>query len=330
MPLSALSPNARGALIALGSFAVFSAHDVVVKYLGGAYSPIQIIFFSVLFSFPLFVFVLLGRAAGDGLRPRRPWWTLARTLAVVVTAFSAFTAFSLLPLAQTYAILFATPLLITVLAVPLLGERVGLRRGIAVVVGLCGVLVVLRPASVSLSLGHLAALVAAIGSACASIIVRRLGSTERSAVLLVFPLLANVLVMGALLPVVYVPMPLEHLGAVAGLSVLSLLATAGMIAAYRAGEAGSVAPMQYSQILWAALYGWLLFDERLDAATIAGASIVIASGLYILLRESSGTASRNRPVLSTRTRMETGIAPRISALTRRQEDATSDHPPRSQ
>jgi len=309
-------PNARAALIALAAFAVFSLHDVIVKWLGARYTPIQIIFFSVLFAFPLFTIVLVRMREAGSLRPARPAWSLLRTAAVVFTAFSAFTAF-VLPLAQAYALLFATPLLITLLSIPLLGERVGPRRGAAVLAGLAGVIVVLRPGATELSLGHAAGLVAALAGATASIIVRKLGSQERPLVLLLYPLLANLVVMGALLPRVYVPMPFVDLAAMAALAVLSLIATAGTVAAYRSGEGAVVAPMQYSQIVWAALYGSLLFWETLDAATLVGACIVICSGVYIVLRESGARMSGKQPVLSTRTRMETGVMPRVSALTGR-------------
>lgn len=314
-----LRPNVKAALISLASFAAFSTHDVIIKALGGTYSPIQIVFFSVLLGFPLTTLMLIGDASGEGLWPRRPVWSGLRTFAVVVTGFSAFYAFSVLPLAQTYAILFATPLLITILSVPILGETVRLRRWIAVIAGLIGVLIVLRPGHTALSLGHLAALTAAFGAATAAIIVRKIGGQERSMVLLLYPMLANVIVMGALLGFVYEPMPALHLGGLALIAGLGLLATLGQIIAYKTGEAVIVAPMQYSQMLWAILYGYLLFQERVDAMTLLGAAVIIASGLYILLREGRAAVSENRPVLRSRSRPETGTAPRVSTLLHRGE-----------
>jgi len=186
-----MGSNTRGALIALLAFAVFATHDVIVKILGADYSPIQIIFFSVLFGFPWVTLMLIRDASSGNLRPRHPYWTALRTLATTLTGVAAYYAFSALPLAQVYAILFATPLLITILAIPILGETVRLRRWVAVLVGLCGVLVVLKPGAQELTLGHAAALIAAIGSALASIIVRKIGKDERSIVLLIFPMMAN-------------------------------------------------------------------------------------------------------------------------------------------
>lgn len=301
----------KGPIFALIAFAIFATHDVFIKVLGGVYSPIQIVFFGVLFSFPLAALFLLRDQTEGTLLPRHPYWMAARTLAAVITGFSAFYAFSVLPLAQTYAILFAAPLLITILAIPILGERVRIRRWLAVLVGLAGVLVVLRPGQVPLELGHLAALVAAICGAFASIVVRKIGREERSVVIMLYPMMANFFIMGALLPLVYVPMPIEHLGVVALIAVLAWVAGRFLIAAYTVGEAATVAPMQYSQILWASAYGFLFFDESPSLDTVVGAAIIIASGLYIVLRESRNTDGSTTPVLRTRSRAETGTTPRV-------------------
>lgn len=306
--------NLNGALLALAAFAIYAVHDVVVKTLGGSYAPFQIMFFAVLFSFPLTILIMMRDKTMDNLRPRHPWWTALRTVAAVVTGVCAFYAFANLPLAQTYAILFAAPLLITVLSIPILGETVRIRRWIAVIVGLIGVLIVLRPGQTELTLGHWAALVAAGTGALASVIVRKIGREERSVVLLLYPMMTNFVVMGAALPFVYRPMPVEDLGAFGLIALLGVIASLVLIAAYRAGEAAIIAPMQYSQILWASIFGFLLFDETVDLETGLGAAIIIASGLYIVLRESQSTASENLPVLRTRSRPETGLAPRVSSL----------------
>ncbi|SFR01563.1 DMT family transporter [Poseidonocella sedimentorum] len=306
--------NTKGALHALTAFAIFSAHDTVVKFLGGTYSPFQIIFFTALFSFPIITMMLMGSTTKGNLLPVHPWWTAARTCATVVTGISAFYAFSTLPLTQVYAIIFAAPLLITVLAIPILGETVRLRRWIAVLVGLTGVVIVLRPGTAELSLGHLAALAAACGSAFASIIVRKIGSDERSVVLLLYPLAANCILMAFALPFVYRPMPLTDMAGAAGIALLGLLAASFVISAYRNGEAAIVAPMQYSQIIWATLFGALLFDEFPDGPTILGAAIVIASGVYIVLRESRSGQSANTPVLRTRTRFGVTTTPRLNTI----------------
>lgn len=304
--------NLHGALMALLAFGVFATHDILVKELGATYAPPQVVFFSVLMSFPLLTMLLIRQKRATSLRPRFPIWVLVRSVAIVINALSVFYAFSVLPLAQTYAVLFATPLLITLLAIPILGERVGIHRGAAVLLGLIGVLVVLRPGSADLELGHAAAVLAACGGAFASVIVRKIGKEEHSAVLLAYPMLINILAMGAMLPWVYQPMPLADLGLAAGVAVLSFSAMICMITAYRLGEAAVVAPMQYSQLIWALFYGSMFFDEQVDTMTLIGAGLIIASGVYIVWRESrGGKVSENMPVIRARGRPDTGTAPRL-------------------
>lgn len=315
--MTSSSSNLKGAALSLAAFGIYATHDVVVKYLGGSYSAVQIIFFAGLLSFPLVSAMLLGDRRDENLVPRHPWWSLLRAVSAVISGVLGFYAFSKLPLAQCYAIFFSMPLLITLLAIPMLGERVGLRRGLAVVVGLIGVLVVLRPGDAALSLGHLAALTAAVAGALGSVIVRKIGKDERSAVLMLYPMLGNVLAMGAALPFVYEPMPIAHLGLMCIIALFSFIAGLLVIKAYRTAPAVIVAPMQYSQILWAALYGSLLFDESVDWATAIGSAIIIGSGIYIVLREGKPSVSENRPVSSTKSRQETGATPRVSVMMRR-------------
>ena len=318
MPM--MKSNLRGALMALISFAIYSTHDVFVKFLGGQYSPVQIIFFSVMFGFPLVALMLIGDRNDGNLRPKHPWWTLLRTGSAMVTGLAAFYAFSVLPLAQTYAILFAAPLLITLLAIPILGEKVGIRRGLAIVVGLMGVMIVLRPSGAELGLGHMAALAAAVSSSLASVIVRKIGPDERSVVLMLYPMIANFVVLGLALPFVYKPMPIEHLGMIAIIASFSFVAGLFIIDAYKSAEAVIVAPMQYSQMIWAAFFGYFIFNESPDQWTLIGAAVIMSSGLYIVLRESRLGASKNTPVLESRSRPETGVMPRISLLLSREKD----------
>ena len=301
---------AAGPILALIAFAAYSSHDALIKQLGATYSVFQILFFSTLLSFPLVVIMLLRDPEPGTLRPRYLSWSLVRTASMVTGWAAVFYAFSVLPLAQTYAILFSTPLLITIFAIPVLGERVGLHRGGAVLLGLVGVLIVLRPGGgTELGIGHAAALVAAVCSAASSVIVRRIGREERAAVLMIYPMVAGVVVMGLLQPVVYVPVALGDLALMGVVAALAFVAALLIIAAYRRAEAAVVAPMQYSQIVWAVIFGWLFFDEVPDGGTALGAAVVIASGLYIVFRESRADVSINRPVLATRTRIAPVTSP---------------------
>lgn len=309
--------NLRGALLSLAAFGLYASHDVVVKILGGSYSTFQTMFFSGLMGFPLVTLMLLSDRRDGTLIPRHPWWTVTRTVASVATGVMGFFAFSQLPMAQCYAIFFAMPLLITLMAIPMLGEKVGLRRGLAVIVGLIGVMIVLRPGGEPLSIGHLAALGAATTGAFSSVIVRKIGRDERSVVLMLYPMVLTFLAMGLTMPFVYEPMPVEDLGLTAVMAALGLAGAFASIASYRIAPAIIVAPMQYSQIIWAAFYGWLFFSETIDLYTAIGTVVIIGSGIYIVLREGTPSVSLNRPVLENRSRMETGTLPRISSWLKR-------------
>jgi drug/metabolite transporter (DMT)-like permease len=318
--MATLSPNLKGILLGLLGFAIYATNDVVIKVLGQTYAPIQTLFFLVLFGFPVALLMLLTDPTEASLRPRRPFWVGMRIVGYLINSLCGFYAFATLPLAQVYSLLFTGPLMITLLAVPILGERLGLQRLGAVLVGLLGVLVVLRPGGeVTLSLGHLAAFGAAFGGSLAAVAGRKVGDVERSAVLLIYPMLAAFLISGALLPTVYQPMPLDHLGLYALVAALNFAATLTVIAAFRAGEAAVVSPMNYSQIIWATGFGVLLFGEVPDLGTFLGSAIIIASGLYIVLRENSGSRSIIRPVLTTVARLPLA-PPAWRAATRRKRD----------
>lgn len=319
--------NLSGIAFALLAFALYATHDAAIKKLGETYSPFQIVFFVVLMGFPVVTLMLVRSTTADTLRPRVPMWSALRTAGVVVMGFCAFYAFSVLPLAQTYAILFTTPLMITVLSVPMLGEVVRRHRWIAVFSGLVGVIVVLRPGSSELGLGHIAALVSAFSAAFVAVIMRKIGGIERREVLLLYPLLANFAVMLCALPFVYIPMPLEDLGLVLLIAVLAVAAMSLMIRAYTLADAALVAPMQYSQIIWATLFGWLFFDETSDFMTALGAGIIILSGAYVVIRERGASSSANQPVLrSLSRRPEMGATPRLSVASKTVQETVEEIP----
>ncbi|WP_339113792.1 DMT family transporter [Thioclava sp. GXIMD2076] len=308
--------NLKGALYGLLAMAIYASHDAIVKGLGGKFSAIQIVFVAALLSFPIISFIMLSDKKAGHLRPLYPGWVVLRSVCMIVAGVAAFYAFSTLPLAQVYPILFATPLLVTILSIPMLGETVRLRRWAAIGVGLLGVLIVVRPGQSDLELGHLAAVVASFCTAMASVIVRKVGSEERSIVLLIYPMMGNFLAMGAALPFVYVPMEISEFALMGLIALFGLIASFITILAYREGEAVIVAPMQYSQIIWAVIFGYLFFGEGVDAATIIGAGVVIASGVYMVLREKSSGTSENKPITNTRHRLEMPYAPRSSLFGR--------------
>jgi len=291
------SSPAVGLGIAFLGFAFYASHDAITKHLGAEYSVFQIIFFAMLFAFVPMSIMMLADRKTDNFRPAHPFLVLSRSALSIVALSCGFYAFTVLPLAEVYSLLFAAPLLITVFSIPILGEVVRLQRWAAVVVGLVGVLIVLRPGTTDLTLGHAAAVTSACASALASVVVRKIGSAERSAVLILYPMLLSMLVMGATLPGVYRPMELTDLMLMAGLGFLSVLAQLCIIAGYRAAPAAVIAPMQYSQILWATVFGFFFFQESPDFYVGVGSAVIIGSGIFVVWRESRSNVSVRSPVL---------------------------------
>jgi len=287
----------RGVGLSLIGFAAFSLHDALIKSVEGI--PVfQVVFFVALFSFVPFTLFLAFDSTERSLRPRLPVLVGLRCAFTVAGLLCVFYAFGNLPMAEVYSLLFAAPILITLLAIPILGERVRLFRWFAIVLGMLGVLVVLRPGTTTLSLSHLAALGAASCTALTSVVTRKIGSREHSVTLILYPMLANVVVTGIATIFVYVPVSGDVLLRLCGIGILSVIGQSLMIQAYRASEAQFVAPMQYSQMLWALLYGAIFFNETVDRTVILGSAVIVFSGLLFIWREM--VASVTQPVLRTR------------------------------
>ena len=135
--------------------------------------------------------------------------------------------------------------------------------------------------------------------------------------MILYPMLTNLVLTAMVLPFVYVAVPIADLGGLAVVSALVLLAMGLLIAAYTRGDAIIVAPMQYSQIIWATLFGVLWFNEFPEWQTYVGTAIIALSGIYILKREATGNVSKNTPVLKTRTRIGTATGVRVGSILRR-------------
>jgi drug/metabolite transporter (DMT)-like permease len=273
--------------LALLAFALFTFMDTVVKLLGGRYHVVQILFFNSIFALAATCAIAGWNGGVARIRTRYPGLHLVRWVISFIGTLSVFYAYARLPLAYVYAVLFASPLIITALSVPLLGEQVGWRRWSAVAVGFVGVLVILRPEAAGIEPLALFALVGALGHALNMIIVRRLGRTDPVETFGFYGNLLSMVGAGLLLPLFWVQPTLADVllsalaGSIAG-SGFWLLATA-----FRHAPAAVVAPFQYSQMPYGILVGWLLFANRPDPKTLLGAAIVIASGIYILRREAA-------------------------------------------
>ncbi len=286
-------PGARPDRIGLGlalavlTFATWSTNDAIVKWVSGGYSVFLIVF--VITGFAVIPAAALVGATGlRSLRPRYPLVVLVRAVILLASTLCIFTALRSLTMAEAYTIVFTSPLIITLLSVPVLGEKVGWRRSVAVAVGFAGVLVMLRPGMQTLGTGHLAALGCALTYSAGALIVRRYGAEAPAAMLT--PMVAVKLAASAILVTVVDGWVMPNL------VDLLLMAAAGLcygtghilfILAFRYAPAAIVAPFQYSQMVWATVFGIVLFGNWPDGFTLLGATVVVGSGLYIAARENT-------------------------------------------
>ncbi len=287
----------KGVGFAFLGFAVFSGHDALIKSLRD-YSVFQILFFATLFSYVPFSIALSLGADAVHLRPKQPKMVLLRSGFMAATGILAFTAFGQLPMTEVYAILFTSPMMISVLAIIFLNEKIHAFRWFAIVLGLVGVLVVLRPGVSGLNGGHLAALGAAFCSSFASILARKMGGDEHVAAATLWPMVLGLAVNGGLMIGAYQPMLMEVMFKMFAIGVLGLIGTTLVLQGYRNAPAQFVAPIQYSQMLWAIMYGTLFFYEKPDRFVLLGCSLIVLSGLLIVWRETR--ISKQKPALSTR------------------------------
>ncbi|GAB1361902.1 DMT family transporter [Rhodobacter sp.] len=290
----ALPPTLTGAGLGLVAFGAYSAYDVSAKLLGSDYHPLQVIAAGGLMIMPLLlIYALLDRGTGS-LRPVRPGLMALRAVGTILNFVCGVTAFILLPLAEAYVIFFTMPLFIALLAVPVLGERLDPIRGLAVLLGLAGVVIALDPTATPLSLGHLLALTGSLVGAVNYVIIRKTGAVERTAVMLIWPQVALFLFVAVTMPFVYRPMPIAHLGLAVLMALALLLGMLAILAAYRRAPAIVVAPMQYSQIIWAGVLGALLFDEEMGRGTFFGAVLIAVAGLLVVARQDRPATAPGR------------------------------------
>ncbi|MBL9048729.1 MAG: DMT family transporter [Tabrizicola sp.] len=275
-----MSSPLKGVLLGLAGFGLFSIADATIKFLGGNYHPVQIVAFAGLFTLPLIGLLWLKQPVS--LRPVHPWLMALRTLALIGNGLLVTYAFTTLPLAQAYAIFFTLPLMLTLLAWPVLGDRVDLIGGLAVLLGLAGVLVALNPGRVDLGIGHLAAILGTGLAAVHYLIIRRTGGVEAMVPMMLYPVLGQTISAFMILPGRYAPMPPADLATVAGLTLSGFCGTLLMIAAYRISPPIVVAPTQYSQIVWAAILGALIFNEPMTASSALGMMIIAIAGVLVV------------------------------------------------
>ena len=274
------------AAILIGMFTI-SIMDALAKWLGESYPIAELVFFRSLFALlPVFFIHWQQRDSIASLKPR--WWFghMLRAVLSLGALFAFFTGLRYLQLAEALSIAFAAPLFVTALSVPILGERVGPRRWAAVVIGFLGVLVMTRPGADAFKPEALYILAAALCYALSMLVTRRLARNETTPAIMLsgicVALAASILALpfGWRTPVGTDFWLFVMLGVVGGIGMYF------MTQAYRYAPAAVIAPFDYTALLWGTLIGWLVWQELPGTNVWFGAAIVIASGLYIVHRET--------------------------------------------
>lgn len=270
----------------LASIGMFSLMDAGLKLLSARYPPLQV---TALRGGASLLFVLPWVLATVGVRSLfRVRWPLHLLRAVLGIAMMASFVFALrtLPLSAAYTIFFIAPLLVTALSVPMLGEHVGPRRWMAIVVGFVGVLVVLRPSAEGIgSLAGLAVLFAAFGYAVSAITVRVLARTDSNQAIVVWLMVSMAVGAGLLAWTHWVPIHASDLWLIVGVGAAGALGQYAITEAFRQGEASLIAPLEYTALLWGLILDYSLWQVLPDSMTWVGAAIIVLSGLYLLRRE---------------------------------------------
>ena len=266
--------------------ALFALMDAGLKLLSPHYPPLQVAALRGLSSLPLVLaWVLWTARPGTLWRVHWPLHLLRGALGIGMM-FGFVYGLRSMPLSTAYAITFVAPMLVTAMAGPLLGERAGPRRWLAITVGLIGVLVILRPTGQGMAtLGGLAILLAAICYAASAITVRLLAQRDSTQAMVLWFIVLLSVGAGLLAAPNWQPLQTSHLSIIAGVGLFGSLAQVALTEAFRRGEASLIAPFEYSALIWGVGLDLALWQVLPDGVTWIGAGIVVVSGLYLLRRE---------------------------------------------
>ena len=280
----------KGVLLGFLAFAAYAFSDAFVKSLRGSLPAYEAVFFGAMLGLSALPFIK-GREDRwrEVVMAQRQGLWLIRAGASAIGSIAAVVAFTALPMAEAFALIFLLPIFVTILSVVILKEHVGWRRWSAVVAGFVGVLVVLRPGFRVLGIGHLAAIICGLSGAISMIAMRLAGPHEKRIGLFGAGIVGSMLVAGVMMLTRFRwPEPGQWL-LLLGYGLLSALGSVLLMLATRRAPANHVAPTQYSQMLWAVLLGYAIFNDRLDWPMAIGIAIILGAGLFTFVREEKVT-----------------------------------------
>lgn len=275
-----------GILLMVGAIATFTIIDACAKYLVGSVPPMMVVFARYGLSL-LYVVGLMWWTGSLTVRSRHPWLQVLRGFLLFASTLMNFMALQYLRLDQTSAIFFSNPLWVCALSPFLLGERIGPRRWVAVIVGFLGVLLIIRPGADHFHWAMMLSVTVAIAASLYQIITRKIGGRDPALVSLLLPsMVGTALAMPLGVADWYVP-------AWGLVGLMLLMGVAGglghhlLIKAHTLAPAPTLAPFVYTQIIWMIIVGFIVFGDVPDIYTLVGASIVVSSGLYVYYREQA-------------------------------------------
>ena len=248
-------------------------------------STTELVFYRFAFGLPPLLVWIAWSGNYAAWRTDRPFAHAGRAVVGLVTMALAFSALGFLPLAESATIGFVAPLFAVMLSALVLKEQVGVHRWSAVAAGFLGVLIVMQPGNALPPLGLAIALAAAFGVAVVTIMIRQIGRTESTQTIVLWFSLLSIPMVGMLMPFHASGHDAVGWAILATIGLFGGVAQLMLTASLRFAPVSVIAPFDYSQLLWAVLLGWLIWDTRPPASTWLGAAVIIASGLYTLYRE---------------------------------------------
>lgn len=300
-----LSNNAQGILCLIGAVAFLSVSDSIIKWLSPFYALHEIMLFRALFA----MLVVLGIVQLEGglriLKTRRPVLHFFRGSLLVLANMFFFLGLATLPFAETVALFFVAPLFICILSQPVLGEKVGLSRWLVIFIGLCGVVVIVRPGAEVFAVTSLLPILAALSYAIMQIMTRKLGISEKAGTLTFYIQIAFIVISSViglsigdgrlnmmdnttsefLLRAWAWPLPAD-LGLLMLCGVIVAFGGYLLSQAYRLGQASAVAPFEYSSLPFALIIGYYLWGDWPDWTSFIGSGLIIFSGFLIVYIEN--------------------------------------------
>ncbi|TNE33283.1 MAG: DMT family transporter [Alphaproteobacteria bacterium] len=279
--------NLKGILLMVVGICLLSTMDAVAKLLVEAnYSVIQILFIRGLVTMPFLLLWVLMRGGIARLRTRKIKAHIIRALFGFAAPMCFFLSLKNLPLADATVIFFVSPFIMTAASVPLFGEKVGIHRWGAIVVGFMGVLIVMQPTSGALQMDAFFVLGAAVCYCAFMLSGRWLGSTESTFAIVFYATAGLTLLAGIFTPFFWQPIPLDDLGLIGVMAALSLTANTLMVRSFTIAEVGVITPFEYTGLLWAVLLGFVIFSDLPALNVWIGVAVIGSSGLYMVYREN--------------------------------------------